>query len=293
MPLFEMPSLAEWTAEWATEWNAEWNAEWTARPVVGSGFRSLDRLLPRSGLARGSLVEWLGDDDVAGATSLAAAVAIALAGSVATGGTILVVDRGGRFHPPAVMPWLAAAGADGGSRPQCIVARPARDDDEVWTIDQALRCPGITAVLAWPRQVHPTAMRRWQLAARSSQAVGMLVRPGQARREPSWAMHRIAVVPIADGTLGSRRLRLTLLDGPWSGGGLAGHEQHERSVEMMLDLVRGREAAAGGHPLVRMPHRFRPQPVTLSPPVRLPPQVTLPPQAILPPQEGALACRAS
>ena len=121
MPLFEMPSLAKWTAEW--------NAEWTARPVVGSGFRSLDRLLPRGGLARGSLVEWLGDDDVAGATSLAAAVAISLAGSVATGGTVLVVDRGGRFHPPAVMPWLAAAGADGGSRPQCIVARPARDDD--------------------------------------------------------------------------------------------------------------------------------------------------------------------
>lgn len=285
MPLFEMPSLAEWTAEWITEW--------IARPVVGSGFRSLDRLLPRGGLTRGSLVEWLGDDDVAGATSLAAAVGISLAGSVATGGTILVVDRGGRFHPPAVMPWLAAAGADGESRPQCIVARPARDDDEVWAIDQALRCPGVTAVLAWPRQVHPTAMRRWQLAARSSQAVGMLVRPGRARREPSWAMHRIAVAPVADGAIGSRRLRLALLDGPWSGGGLAGHEQHERTVEMMLDLVRGREVAAGGHPLVRMPHRFRSQPVTLPPPVRLPPQVTLPPQAILPPQEGALACRAS
>jgi hypothetical protein len=271
MPLLELPELAELKE----------------RPVVTSGFRSLDHLLPRGGVARGSLVEWLGDDDVSGATTLAAAVAVSLAGGVAAGGTILIVDRGGRFHPPAVMPWLAAAGAGGASRPQCVVARPARDDDEVWTIDQALRCPGVTAVLAWPRQVHPTAMRRWQLAARSSQAVGMLVRPGSARREPSWAMHRIAVAPVADGSLGSRRLRLSLVDGPWSAAGIAGG--HERSVEVVLDLVRGREAAGGDHSLISMPGRFR----QLPSPARLPPQARLPSQARLPPQEGDLVCRAS
>lgn len=256
MALLEMPELAE-----------------LKRPVVTSGLRSLDCLLPRGGITRGSLMEWLGDDDVSGATTLATAVAASLAGSVATGGTILVVDRGGRFHPPAVMPWLAAVGAAGTSRPQCIVARPARDDDEVWTIDQALRCPGVTAVLAWPRQVHPTAMRRWQLATRSSQAVGLLVRPGRARREPSWAMHRIAVAPVADGSLESRRLRLSLLDGSWSSTCLA--DSHERSAEVVLDLVRGREV--GCHPLGSMPHRFR----------------QLPSQATLPSQEERLVCRAS
>ena len=256
-------------------------AEWRERPVVTRGFRSLDRLLPRGGVARGSLVEWLADDEVSGATALAAAVAVGMATAAGetVGGTILVVDRGGRFYPPAVMPWLAAAGV-GGRRPQCIVARPARDDDEVWAIDQALRCPGITAVLAWPRQAHPTAMRRWQLAARSSQAVGLLVRPGRARREPSWAMHRIAVAPVADGALGSRRLRLTLVDGPWSVGGLAGHE---RSVEVALDLVRGREATVAEHPLIRGPHCFR----------QAPPQVHRPAHVPMHSQEGGRACRAS
>ena len=265
MPLLELPELAEWRE----------------RPVVTSGFRSLDRLLPRGGVARGSLVEWLADDEVSGATALAAAVAVGMATAAGetVGGTILVVDRGGRFYPPAVMPWLAAAGV-GGRRPQCIVARPARDDDEVWAIDQALRCPGITAVLAWPRQAHPTAMRRWQLAARSSQAVGMLVRPGRARREPSWAMHRIAVAPVADGALGSRRLRLTLVDGPWSVGGLAGHE---RSVEVAIDLVRGREATVAEHPLIRGPHCFR----------QAPPQVHRPAHVPMHSQEGGRACRAS
>ena len=265
MPLLELPELAEWRESL----------------VVTSGFRSLDRLLPRGGVARGSLVEWLADDEVSGATALAAAVAVGMATAAGetVGGTILVVDRGGRFYPPAVMPWLAAAGV-GGRRPQCIVARPARDDDEVWAIDQALRCPGITAVLAWPRQAHPTAMRRWQLAARSSQAVGLLVRPGRARREPSWAMHRIAVAPVADGALGSRRLRLTLVDGPWSVGGLAGHE---RSVEVAIDLVRGREATVAEHPLIRGPHCFR----------QAPPQVHRPAHVPMHSQEGGRACRAS
>ena len=280
MPLLEMPELAEMNE----------------RPVVTSGFWAIDRLLPRGGVARGSLVEWIGESDVSGATTLAAAVAVSLAGSAATGGTILVVDRGGRFHPPAVMPWLAAAEAgDGrGSWPQCIVARPARDDDEVWVIDQALRCPGVAAVLAWPRQVHPTAMRRWQLAARSSQAVGLLVRPVRAMREPSWAMHRIAVAPMADGSLGSRRLRLSLLDGPWSGDGLA--DGHERSVEVMLDLVRGREVT-GDHQLVHVSHRFQPSQVIRQPSqvIRQPSQVIRQPSQVIrqPSLEGGLVCRAS
>lgn len=222
MPILEMPEMQE-------------------RQVGSSGFRPLDRLLPRGGITRGSLVEWLGDDDASGATTVAVAVATALAAAASPAGTILVVDRAGRFHPPAVMPWLAGTAA---ASSQCIVARPARDDDEAWAIDQALRCPGVTAVLAWPRQVHPTTMRRWQLAARSSQAVGLLVRPGRARRDPSWAMHRIAVASVVDGSLGSRRLRLSLLDGPWSVAGRAEcRDSTEQSVDIAIDLLRGREVS--------------------------------------------------
>lgn len=261
MPLFEMPGAAE-------------------KEVVPSGFRPLDRLLPRGGFCRGSLVEWLGDDDVSGAATLATAVAVSLATNGTTDGTVIVVDRGGRFHPPAVMPWLAStrsAGSAGASQPQCIVARPARDDDEVWAIDQALRCPGVAAVLAWPRRIHPTAMRRWQLAARSSLAVGLLVRPARARREPSWAMHRIAVAPVVGGPSNVRRLRLSRVGGPWSDNSLAGGDLNERPVEIVLDLVRGREAVATDQRLANVP-----------------PSLQCPrlPQQLLPSQGGA-SCRAS
>lgn len=228
-----------------------------AKPVVSTGFRLLDALLPAGGVRPGSLVEWLAEGDAGpgggGAASLAFAVACRLA--AASGGeaseqgrprTIVVVDRTGWFHPPAVMPWL-------GDERRLVVARPSRDDDEIWTIDQALRCTGVAAVLAWPRarvgrstasrgsrlggasQQWSTAMRRWQLAAAGSGAVGLFVRPLAARGEASWAEARIAVSPQVGGTLTERRLRLTLAGGSWSA--ITADGQH--AAEVTLDLARG------------------------------------------------------
>ena len=237
------------------------------RETVTTGFPSLDRLLPAGGVRRGSLIEWLaGDaspDDAGGAISLACAVACRLASprqgdqsQASQAATIVVIDRGQRFYPPAVIPWLDAladATGKGGGRPHLVVARPSRDDDELWTIDQALRCPGVAAVLAWPRRVHATAMRRWQLASRASGAVGLLVRGLSERRplgEPTWADAKVAISPVAgepDADLAVRRLRLSLAGGPWSGSEML----EERSTELRLDLTSGREAK-GRH---RMPAR--------------------------------------
>jgi len=264
--------------------------EWPREEVVSSGFSAIDRLLPAGGMRRGGLVEWLASADAAGgALTIACAVACRLADPravrqlgpavvqpavvqpavVQAASTIVVVDRGPRFYPPAVLPWLDAF-ADGmgksGGRPQLVVARPSRDDDELWAIDQALRCPGVAAVLAWPGRVHATAMRRWQLAARASGAVGLLVRglasrpqaedrgqsqaPAAVRREPTWADARLAVSSLAtDKTaadLTVRRLRLSLVSGPWTepanGAWSAGAMLEERSTEVCLDLANGREA---------------------------------------------------
>lgn len=229
-----------------------------ARETVGSGFAGVDALLPTGGLRRGSLVEWLptapdtaadhaagghggeqaaGDlESGAGAATLAFAVASRVAGAAGGPKTIVVVDRTEWFHPPAVLPWLTAG-------QQLVVARPSRDDDETWAIDQALRCSGVAAVVAWPRpraqarqRSHwSTALRRWQLAARSSGAIGLLVRPQVALRDPSWAEARIGVEPLPGGTLSERRLRLTRLGGGWIG------TDQSRARDIVLDLVRGME----------------------------------------------------
>ncbi len=274
-PLFSAASLSS---------GGEIEGREDAREAISSGFKAVDALLSAGGLRRGSLVEWLaGGGSVAGdtasgagAVSLALAIACRLAqpaSGTASGirsdaqagpRTILVVDRGGWFHPPAVLPWL------GDSR-HLIVARPSHDDDEIWTIDQALRCSGVAVVVAWPRGVAgrsacgmaawadrrheksrprspwTTAMRRWQLAARSSGSIGLFIRPATAASEPSWAEAKIAVSPLPGasslprasslpgGTLLERRLRLERVGGAWNGG-LTG-----RVTETVLDLARGTE----------------------------------------------------
>lgn len=228
------------------------------REIVSSGLRRLDPLLPGGGIRRGSLIEWLADGEGSGATTLAGLVACRLAAASSTR-TIIVVDRCGWFHPPALMPWLARQSDPGKEGPRLIVARPAGDDDEIWAIDQALRCSGVAAVVAWPRmaalwsgqerpargharQQWTTAMRRWQLAARSSGAVGLFVRPEEALREPSWAEARIAVTPLpaaSDSMITERSLRLAVVGGAWSGRTATAID----SVDVVLDLVRAGETS--------------------------------------------------
>lgn len=245
------------------------------RQAVSSGWPEIDALLPGGGVRRGSLVEWIADaGGGAGAATLACAIACRLAttrrmgcdaggeagGDEPRGGMIVVVDRAGWFHPPAVLPWLGS----GAAAARLVVARPSRDDDELWAIDQALRSAGVAAVVAWPRTVAAwsagggagmargragrgalnhwtTAMRRWQLAARSGGAVGLVVRPPEAVGEPSWAESRLEVTALADGARMSavnRRLRITRVGGRWCGGAAA------RPVEIAIDLGRGRATGA-------------------------------------------------
>jgi hypothetical protein len=263
-----------------------------AREAVSSGWPALDALLPAGGVRRGSLVEFLAgtaadapsDVSGGGAATLACAVACRLAAAPTMGddgrrgGTVVVVDRSGWFHPPAVLPWLeaACAGADSSGRGRLLVARPSRDDDEIWTIEQALRCAGVAAVVAWPRtaaawtaapgadrrppprhglQQWTTALRRWQLAARAGGGVGLFVRPAAALREPSWAEARLVVAPLVGGALLERRLRLVRAGGAWGGA-----EAAARPAEIALDLARGwpllaptRHAATTGTTGVALP----------------------------------------
>lgn len=251
------------------------------REVFSTGFRGIDALLPAGGVRSGSLIEWLsaspdteggkpaaareasgpsrGESWCDGVLTLAMATAVQLSGGQLSNGqysngqcsvrqrprAVLVVDRSGWFYPPAVMGWL------GDGRGQLIVARPSRDDDEAWAIDQALRCEAVAAVVACPsaRVTAATTMRRWQLAARASGVVGLLVRPWQCHRDPSWADARLVVSPRATASLADShqagngpRSRATLRR--WQVERLASVIHSEGCFcEVMIDLERGVEVS--------------------------------------------------
>ncbi|MBL8828658.1 MAG: hypothetical protein JNM18_16885 [Planctomycetaceae bacterium] len=166
----------------------------------------LDARLPTRGFVRGSLVEWLVPGVGCGAGTLALAAARE---ACRAGPPLVVVDRSGRFYPPAAV----ALGID---LTRVLIVRPRRPDDEAWACDQALRTRGIGAVLAWPERADSRWLRRWQLAVEQSGVIGLFVRPNRVRGEPCFSAVRLQVQPLAG--QGCRRVRLEIVRGrPGSG----------------------------------------------------------------------------
>jgi hypothetical protein len=153
---------------------------------ISSGCVPLDRLLPEGGFRRAALAEWLSAGEGSGATGLALAAACE---ACRDGGALVVLDRRREFYPPAA--------ARLGIEPESlIVVQAGSQADEHWALDQALRSPGVAAVLAWPERLDGRTFRRLQLAAEEGGGLGLLIRPLVARQEPSWADVRLLVEPL-------------------------------------------------------------------------------------------------
>lgn len=191
------------------------------RPL-STGWPPLDRLLPGGGLQRGSLVEWLADEPGSGAALLAWQAARQAAQE---GGVIVVLDRRREIYPLALAAWGVALD-------RVVFVQPQTVRDEGWAWDQALRCPGVAAVWGWIERAEDSLFRRWQLSAEASGCLGLLLRPGAARTEPTWADVRWWVEPRV--ATAGRRVRVELLRCRQGGSG---------SVELVLDEWSGQLAS--------------------------------------------------
>jgi hypothetical protein len=166
------------------------------RQRISTGCGPLDAALPGQGLLRGSLVEWLGNGPGCGARLLALRAARE---ACREGGALVVIDPEHNFYPPAA----AAGGLD---LQRTIVIRQSQSAQNArgqwnkqsqWALDQALRCPHVAAVVAWPQQLDGRVFRRLQLAVETSGCLGLLIRPAAAQRESSWADVRLLISPVA------------------------------------------------------------------------------------------------
>lgn len=176
-----------------------------AGSAVASGCAALDKLLPGGGFARGTLVEWLAEDEASGTGTLAL---LAARQAAVAGGAVVVFDpaerHGGRFYPPAA----AALGLD---LARLIVVRAAGERDELWALYQTLRSPGVAAVWASREQLEWRWFRRLQLAAEAGGSVGHLLRPASVRGQPTWSQLQLLVEPQPGGGTAGRRLRVELV----------------------------------------------------------------------------------
>ncbi len=173
-------------------------------PTVSCGGAALDRLLPRGGLPAASMIEWIAAAPGGGARLLAMLAAVE--SLRCHPGWLVVVDAAGTFYPPAAV----ALGID---MERIVWVRPADRSDQVWAIDQSLRCSAVAAVWsplgAW---LDDRDARRFQLAAESGRTMGLFVRPAAVMGQPSFAEVRWHVqgARASSLTTGGRTLRATL-----------------------------------------------------------------------------------
>lgn len=164
-----------------------------AEDRVHSQCVAVDRLMPQSGYARGTLNDWIAPSGCA-ADFLSLSVAHA---ACENGGALVVIDPDRQFFAPA-------AAAMGINMDNVIVLRGeqksaghirATGQDLLWAIDQSLRCPAVAAVWGPLPKIDDRWQRRFQLSAESSGAMGLFVRPLAVARQPSWSEVQWLVSP--------------------------------------------------------------------------------------------------
>lgn len=212
--------------------------------VVSTGCAAVDRLLPQSGFARGTLIEWFTAQAGAGAFTLALALARA---ATQEGGLIVIsnpprrkkhsekVTSNERTYPSFYAPAAAALGLN---LEQIVVLNPPNAAEELWALDQALRSEGV--VLAWASlpKLGDHDFRRLQLAAEAGGTIGFLGRPARARGQPAWSDLQLLVEPQVSAR-GNRRLRMEVVR---IRGGVAG-----ASVLLEIDDITGQVREAIEH----------------------------------------------
>jgi len=75
--------------------------------------------------------------------------------------------------------------------------RAASVRDELWALEQSLRCEGVAAVWGFWDDLDWRWFRRLQLSAEQGGTLAMLVRPGRFAGQPSWADVQWCVRPLS------------------------------------------------------------------------------------------------
>lgn len=148
-------------------------------PAMSSGIPAMDRCLPASGYASGSLVELLTEQRIShGATSIALCLARE---AIRNGKYAVLIDPDWTYYPPVLQRL-------GLPLERIIGIRPKNHGDLIWSLDQVLRNPAVGCAIASVDRMEDRTARRIQLAAEAGGGLGILLRTLEsARMQPSWA----------------------------------------------------------------------------------------------------------
>jgi len=178
--------------------DAVWRADALARHaspagVVATGHALLDAELPGGGWPVGALCEILQTHSAQSEWRLLLPTLCVVQGQGARPGAASWVVLVGPPHVP-FGPALAALGLD---VQQLLWVKASTSAERLWATEQALRCAGVAAVLAWLPQAQAASLRRLQMAALAHARLLFVMRPAAAQRESSPAVLRLLLMQNA------------------------------------------------------------------------------------------------
>jgi protein ImuA len=172
------------------------DAVWSADTLGGapgatlaSGFPALDAVLPGAGWPLDALSELLQPPGLHAEWRLLLPALVRL--QQASDGALVLVG------PPHV-PFGPALQAQGLAVQRLLWLQVSEPQARLWATEQALRCAGVLAVLAWLPQVRAEQLRRLQLAAQTHGKPLFALRPAQAQVDSSPAVLRLLLAPWPD-----------------------------------------------------------------------------------------------
>jgi protein ImuA len=136
--------------------------------ILDAGLAPLREAFPNGSFPLGCVHEFLTAkvEDLAASTAFIAGV---LASLIGNHGTALWISCSRKLFPPAL--------ANFGLRPeQFIFIDLKKEADVLWSMDEALKCGALSAVIGEMKDISFTASRRLQLAVEQSQVTGFILR---------------------------------------------------------------------------------------------------------------------
>ncbi|MGC2855149.1 ImuA family protein [Novispirillum sp. DQ9] len=183
----------------------------TRAAAIPLGPPEVDGALPWGGLPLGRLHQVTGGEDGFCGPMLGFTAALAL--RAARQGEVVWIVQAGSGDDVLYGPGLAALGL---GPERVLVGRAGEATEVLWTMEEALRCPAVGAVIGQVRAIDLTAGRRLQLAAEQGGGAGFLLPSlhGAGWRAP-------APVPLAAATTRWRVEAAPAAPVPWRGLGAA------------------------------------------------------------------------
>lgn len=159
------------------------------RPAFATtGFPALDRQLADGGWPCGSLVEVLQPQPSLIEWRL---IGPCLRSLVSGGRSVIVIGHPKRPH----LVGLRHLGIEEDNLMWVKVDPPSH---RLWATEQAIRSNSAAAILTWMPQARPEQLRRLQVLAQGFEGLVFIIRPVQARHDPSPAPLRVLASPLFD-----------------------------------------------------------------------------------------------